>query len=95
MDPKDTLILNELQKFLDYAGFRYRSAYKVVGIHGPDYLSRLSKSGKKQIALDKMVALTEAIREALPSGKYPQCVDADHEVEQLETLLEQYIQKHK
>ena len=95
MTPKDLEILNGMQKVLDYAGFRYRSAYKIVGIHGPDYLTRLSKSGKKQIALDKMVVLTEAVREALPTGKYPQCVDVEHEVEQLEALLEQYIQKHK
>ena len=83
--------LERLQCMLDYSGFHRESAYKVLGFQTPYAWGCLAPTGKRQIIFDNVRALTEALEADIPSGKYPECIKKETEIQQLQELLNKHL----
>jgi len=61
----------ELQRMLDIAGVKYAVAYEVIGIQSPYHFNAMVQSGRKQLIVQKIVSLTQALKCALQDGIDP------------------------
>ena len=84
----------ELQYVLDLSGFRHNIAYDVIGIQSPAVFSMKRSPGTRQLHYEAIVAMTECIKEELATGKYPSCIDREHEQEQLQKLFDAWRERH-
>ena len=91
----DEELLTELAYVLDLSGFNHNIAYDSIGLHYPGFFLTIKNPGARQMMRETIEGLVGCLKEALATGNYPECIDREHEPEQIKELYDNWIIANK
>lgn len=89
-DEEQTAFYN-LQYVLDLSGFRCNYAYDIIGIQSTAIYAMRKTPGIKKAMMDRLLDMTECLKQELEKGISPASIDRTNEKKQLQEIFDNYI----